>query len=212
MRWFLAFALAPLLMAAAPAELAGQYALSGAREAAGGLELMPDGRFRYGMSYGALDEQAEGTWRLDGASVRLTTEPAPSQPEWTLQSTEPGSVDLFELLLENPAGQPIPNIEVHVRLKDGSIEQANTRSEWMEAPLDAAHQPVAIRFHIPVFEVSSPEFPIDLAKGHRLRFRLDPRDLGVRDFRDWPLEIRGRFLALPDAPDGVGFRRLQAAD
>lgn len=212
MRPFLAFALAPLLAAAAPAELAGQYALRGLREAAGGLELLADGRFRYGMSYGALDEQAGGKWRLDGNSVRLTTDPSPRPPEWAQVSVEKGDPALFALMLENPAGQPIPNIEVHVRLQDGSVERANTRSDWMEAPLDAAHQPVAVRFHIPVFEVSSPEFPIDLAKGHRLRFRLDPRDLGMRDFRDWPLEIRGDVLAPPEAPDGVGFRRVKAGE
>lgn len=212
MHWTLALALAPLLVAAAPAELAGQYALRGLREAAGGLELMPDGRFRYGMSYGALDEQAEGSWRLDCNSVRLTTEPAPHQPEWALLATEPGDPGRFALLLENPVGQPIANIEVYVRLKDGSIEQSSTRSGWMEAPLDARHMPVAVRFNIPVFGVSSPEFPIDLARGHRLRFRLDPRDLGVRDFRDWPLEVRGDILALPEAPDGVGFHRLKAGE
>lgn len=207
MRRFLALALLPLLAAAAPAELAGVYMLTGVREAAGGLELLADGRFRYGMSYGALDEQAEGKWRQDGNRIFLTTDPAPSPPEWTLAAAEKGDPGLFQVLLENPSGQPVANIGVKVRMRDGSTEEASTRSEWLEAPLGGGRVPVALRFHIPVFEVSSPEFPIDLEKGHRLRFRLDPKDLGVRDFRDWPLDLRGDLLAPPDAPAGQGFRR-----
>ena len=208
----LALLLAGPLLAAAPANLAGVYALTGMREAAGGLELTTDGRFRYGLSYGALDEQAEGKWRQQGNRILLTTDPSPRPPEWTLVSSEKGDPALFQLILENPSGQPIPNIGVEARLKDGSIEESRTRSDWLEAPLDATHIPIAVRFHIPVFDVSSPEFPIDLAKGHRLRFRLDPKDLGTRDFRDWPLEIRGDLLAPPDAPEGQGFRRAQADD
>jgi hypothetical protein len=209
MRRFLALIAAPLLLAAAPADLAGEYRLSGVHEAAGGLELTADGRFRYGLSYGALDEQAEGTWRLEGNRVRLTTDPPPRPPEWTLVYQEKGEPALFQILLEGVSGQPIAtNIEVQVRLRDGSVEKASTRAEWLEAPLDGGQVPVSLQFHVPVFEVSSPEFPIDLDKGHRLRFRLDPRDMGVRNFQDWPLEIRDGLLAPPDAPSGQGFRRV----
>jgi hypothetical protein len=213
-RALLPFALL-LLAGAAPTpvaeKLAGQYALSGVREAAGGLELGADGRFRYGLSYGALDEQAEGRWRQEGNRVLLTTDPTPRAPEWSLVLAEAGEPKLFALILEGPEGRPIPNIEVEVRMKDGSVEQGQTRSEWMEAELDG-RVPVAVTFRIPVFDVGSPSFAIDVAKARKYRFRLNPRDLGVRDFRDWPLEIRGDLLAPPDAPEGQGFRRMEVRD
>jgi hypothetical protein len=199
-----------LLTAAAPADLVGRYALSGVREAAGGLELLADGRFRYGLSYGALDEQAEGRWRLDGNRVLLTTDPAPRPPEFRLAEALPGDPGLFRMRLDNPAGQPIGNIEVTAIMADGTKEQTQTTTDWIEAPLDKDHRPRAIQFHIPVFEVDSPEIPIDLAAAHSFRFVLDPKDLGVRDFRDWPLEIRGDLLAPPGAPEGQGFRRAGA--
>jgi hypothetical protein len=201
-----------LLGGAAPADrLVGQYALSGVREAAGGLELGADGRFRYGFTYGALDEQAEGRWRLEGKRVLLTTDPAPRAPDWSLVAAEAGDPKLFALVLEGTDGRPIPNIEVEVRMQDGSVEQAQTRSEWLEAELEG-RKPVAVTFRIPVFDVGSPSFPIDVAKARKYRFRLDPRDLGVRDFRDWPLEVKGDLLAPPDAPEGQGFRRMEVRD
>ncbi len=43
-------------------------------EIAAALELTDNGRFRYALSYGALDEEAQGRWRFDDGNVRLTTE------------------------------------------------------------------------------------------------------------------------------------------
>lgn len=204
--------IAAMLVAAAPADVAGRYELSGVREAAGGLELLADGRFRYGLSYGALDEQAEGRWRRDGNRILLTTEPTPRPPAWSMVQAEPGDPKLFQLMLENSAGQPIPNIQLEIRMQDGAVEEGQTSSDWLEAELDEKHVPLSVQFRIPVFDVSSPVLPLDVARAHRYRFRLDPADLGVRDFRDWPLEIRGDLLAPADAPEGQGFRRITAGD
>lgn len=216
MAWKAAILLvSPLLVAASPVSpegLVGRYALSGVREAAGGLELQRGGRFRYAFTYGALDEQAEGRWRQDGNRVLLTTDPTPKPPDWSLVVAEPGDPKVFALILEGPNGEAIPNIEVKVGMADGSVETGQTVREWLEADLDGARRPVSVTFHVPVFEVTSPGFPIDVAKNRRYRFRLDPRDLGIRDFRDWPLEIRGDLLAPPGALEGQGFRRMEVQD
>jgi len=211
-RRLLLLPVAAILLAAAPADVVGEYALTGVREAAGGLQLLADGTFRYGFSYGALDEQAQGRWRREGNRILLTTDPTPRPPSWSMVDAEPGDPGQLELMLENPAGQPIPNIQLAIRMQDGSVEEGQTTTDWLEARLDERHVPTSVRFHIPVFEVSSPDLPLDTAKAHRYRFRLDPADLGVRDFRDWPLELRGDLLAPADAPEGQGFRKLSARD
>jgi hypothetical protein len=202
----------PVLIAASPATVEGRYALTGMREAAGGLELRPDGWFSYGFSYGALDEQAEGKWRLEGGRVLLTTDPAPRPPEWRLAEASAGDPALFRLKLETPDGKPIANIEVTAIMEQGADEKTQTTQDWLEAPLSSQHVPKAIRFHIPVFDVESPVFPIDIKAAHSFRFVLDAKDLGVRDFRDWPLEIRGDILAPPEARPGEGFRRVDGGD
>jgi hypothetical protein len=53
-----------------PASLAGVYD-GGQMEMAAGLELTKDGKFRYMLSYGALDEAAAGTWSATGNAVTL---------------------------------------------------------------------------------------------------------------------------------------------
>jgi hypothetical protein len=197
-----------LLAAAAPAPPVGMYELSGVREAAGGLELRADGSFRYALTYGALDERAEGRWRQEGTRVLLTTMPAPRPPVFSKGGAEPGDPATFELLLETAEGQPIENFEVLVTLADGSEHRAQTRRDWLQAPLDAAHQPIAVRFRIPVFGVESEKLPLEIGRFHRYRFRFDPADLGVRDFRDWPLDVKGDLLQPEGASGNEGFRRV----
>lgn len=56
-----------------PAKLAGLYD-GGQMEIAAALELGKDGRFRYGLSYGALDEIAAGSWQAEADTIVLTVE------------------------------------------------------------------------------------------------------------------------------------------
>ena len=44
-------------------------------EIASALELKPDGRFNYALSYGALDEEAAGRWTVSGDQVLLSSNP-----------------------------------------------------------------------------------------------------------------------------------------
>jgi hypothetical protein len=50
-------------------------------EMGGGLELRPDGRFRYALDYGAVSEGAEGKWAAERGMVVLTTDPMPPKSE-----------------------------------------------------------------------------------------------------------------------------------
>src|SRR5262249_16713233 len=74
---------------AQPASLAGLY--DGRQmEMAAGLELKPDGRFNYALSYGALDEQAAGKWTVSGDRVLLTSNPVHA-PRFVLVSRGGGA-------------------------------------------------------------------------------------------------------------------------
>lgn len=59
-------------------------------EMAAGLELTADGRFRYRLSYGALDEESAGTWAAEGDHVVLTTDPV-ARPRITLVEQKPAA-------------------------------------------------------------------------------------------------------------------------
>lgn len=74
---------AAALLLAAPGAAQGVVGLYQVHqmEMAGGLELSPDGRFRYAFDYGAVSEEARGKWTSDGKSVLLTTDPMPPEAE-----------------------------------------------------------------------------------------------------------------------------------
>lgn len=61
-------------------EAAGLYEID-QMEMAGGLDLRPDGRFRYGLDYGAVSEVSEGRWTFEEGAVVLTTDPMPPKAE-----------------------------------------------------------------------------------------------------------------------------------
>ena len=69
-----------LFITPAAASHAGLYRID-QMEMAGGLELRPDGRFRYALEYGAVSEESEGDWTANGATVLLTTDPMPPPAE-----------------------------------------------------------------------------------------------------------------------------------
>jgi hypothetical protein len=67
-------------IAGTPPEAAGLYEIN-QMEMAGGLELQPNGRFRYAFDYGAVSEVSEGRWVIEGTNVLLTTDPMPPKAE-----------------------------------------------------------------------------------------------------------------------------------
>jgi len=79
MREILGLVVMAVLAVTAPAEpprFAGLYRIS-QMEMAGGLELEPNGRFRYAFDYGAVSEESEGNWTVRDGNVLLTTDPMP---------------------------------------------------------------------------------------------------------------------------------------
>lgn len=59
------------------ADITGHYHLKGVHEAVAELVLRPNGRFQFGMAYGAVDLSAEGTWEQQSQKVVLTADAKP---------------------------------------------------------------------------------------------------------------------------------------
>jgi hypothetical protein len=70
----IAWLAAALLMAQAPAELAGTYQTQ-QMEVGATLELKADGTFQYILDYGAVSEAAEGRWTAKDGAIRLDSDP-----------------------------------------------------------------------------------------------------------------------------------------
>lgn len=54
-------------------EIAGTYFLKNVRETGAGFRLQADGSFEFFFSYGALDRQGKGNWKLEGDSLTFTS-------------------------------------------------------------------------------------------------------------------------------------------
>jgi hypothetical protein len=198
--------IALLIAAVAPAALVGVYD-GGQMELAAGLELRADGHFSYGLAYGALDEEAEGVWTVDGDRVLLTTEPAVVPPRFVLADQKPAATGTLAVTIIDPKGRALPNIDIGVTYDAGDPQIVQSRTEAVELPVEAARLPRAILLAVPVFDVESDPFPIDAAKGYGFTFRFEPNGLGKADFRQTALDVEDGALLMPRFDRTLRFRK-----
>ena len=202
-------ALATLLLALAPvpgASLVGTYEIR-QMEMAGGLELRRDGHFRYAFTYGALDEEAAGTWTFDGKAVRLTSDPMPKSPSFELLRDDPAPRGELYLKLENPGfewGHPLSALATDMK-KEFEIEA----SEDGHVDLKGKPPVVAIAPLIPVYGPTRDSFTLASDRGHRLLFRFHQNDLGKAAFKDEPLEVSSKGLLMNRYDSQIRFMRVR---
>jgi hypothetical protein len=205
-------ALLPLAAAATtpprPAALAGLYD-GGQTESAATLMLRPDGHFGYALHYGALDEEAAGTWEADGDTVRLTTQPPVMPPRFVVERDVPDIMGGLSLTLADPArrrGQPL---DVLLFYAPDEPPIASIVATDGRVVLPDSRRPNAL---LPLLPGQSPAGePILLAgkSGHHLTVRFEPNDSGKADFRAEPLAIDGDTLILPRFGRTLRFRRVR---
>lgn len=202
-------ALATLLLALAPvskASLAGTYEIR-QMEMAGGLELKRDGRFRYAFTYGALDEEAAGSWTFDGRAVRLTSNPMPKPPSFELLRDDPAPRGELYLKLEDPGfewGHPLFALATDMKQEfeieadeDGRVDLSGKPPVMAIAPL------------MPVYGPTRDSFTLASDRGHRLLFRFHKNDLGKAAFKDEPLEVSSKGLLMNRYDSQIRFIRVR---
>jgi hypothetical protein len=175
--------LATTAKAASPAGLYETHQM----EVAAALELKPDGHFRYALSYGAVDEEAQGDWTFDGKTVRLTTKPMPKAPSFELVRDDPAPKGELYLNLENPGfewGHPLEALAAD-ESKNGFEVEADDSGR-----VDLSGKPtiVAVAPEMPVYGPTGDIFPLSQDRGHKLTFRFHRNDLGKARFDGQALE------------------------
>lgn len=170
------------------------------------LELKPDGRFRYQLSYGALDERAAGHWREENGRVLLTTEPAPKPPRFTVVKDVPATDGKIYAALNDPEALGGFSLTLRVRY-DGADTFAFVEADDTGAvPVPAGSRIAEIVPDLPVHAI--PIAPYALKPGgHRLTFRFEPNDIGVAAFKDEALAVRDGALVLTRHDREIRFRK-----
>lgn len=196
---------------AAPAQapLEGIY-ITEQMEMASALELMPEGRFRWFLSYGALDLSAEGRWRRDGDAVLLDTEPAVRPPRVEFVGTGSEEAEGLVVQIKDANGQTPEYLTVQAEYESGEPGQAMfDQTVYRFEPSD--RRIVAIRVGSNIFQFWADRVPVP-AGARQMRFRFDPGDLGRADFRGTRAALGGNGLDLPVMGEPLHYRRLSAEE
>lgn len=191
-------------------DVVGMYD-GGQTEMAVGLELRDDGRFRYGLSYGALDEQAQGTWTSNEDEVLLTSDPF-VPPRFVLVNRLDAPVGQLKIILDLPDGMSRQYFDAEVRLADGRVvdHQLNDRQEPLA--FDPRENPVSVALTLPIFGLRSETLELSGVGGSAIRFRFEPNALGTVAFSKTALRKDHGTLILLRHDRTIRFRRLAGAE
>ena len=191
-----------------PASLVGTYD-GHQMEMAASLELKADHRFRYALSYGALDEEAAGTWTVSGGQVLLTSDPVIA-PSFVLVSHDRGSDGTLQLNLDVPKGLSRQYFSAVIAKSNGETSRKQLSEDGLSLPFSRDDFPISVRMLFPVFSVISEPFRLAAGSGYSLRFRFEPHDLGKVDFRGTPLKIINGDLLLDRHDRTIRFKRSRS--
>jgi hypothetical protein len=175
-------------------------------EMAAGLELLANGRFRYALAYGALDEQAAGKWTLRGDSVLLTSDPA-SPPRFVLVSQNKGAPGVLRVDLDVPKGVSRQYFNALITKASGQTERRQLAEDGLQLPFAAAEAPTTLRLSLQMFDVASGPVRLDANSGYSVRFRFEPNDIGKVPFQATPLKLVNGALLLDRHGRTIRFRR-----
>jgi len=194
----LLLATVPLALAAtsisahARSPYAGRYRVSEGPDTAGLLELRADGRFRYQLSEGALDEHAEGNWSETGGEISLNTEPKPVPASFARRpdrgAEERGRAATLQVVLAD--GRELAGVDFRLGLADGSILAGYTQAEGWSFAEPGERRVAWVELYEPIYGIASPRFAIDPPAAGGLLFVLTPNDIDTVDFADARVERR----------------------
>lgn len=194
----------------AQAEWQGYYRLDEGHEAAGELLLTADGRFRYALAVGALDERAQGRWEQAETRACLFTEPRPKLPEFSKAPLVPGEGgEVPTLLVTWPNGRGIAGVDFRLGFDRGEPAEGYTQEYGWTLPEDEPRRPQWVEFREPIHGLASPRYPLAEADGGKLHVTLVPNDLGVVDFAGACLEEKAGRVILHRREGPMRFVRVR---
>jgi hypothetical protein len=193
--WLRAIVTLALMLAAEPWARAaesgtpiGHYYLQGMREVGSELILGPDGRFQYMLAYGAYDEFATGTWKVEGRKVSLNSEGKDIPPTFTLKSSESHPDKSISVQVVDKNGRGLAGIDVIVDVGSATALSGYTQTYGLQLELKENVVPRAIGLGIRMYNLQPQWVKIADNRHNHFVFQFDPGDLGQVKFHDTALE------------------------
>jgi hypothetical protein len=205
-------AVAGLLLIAAPASDAPSYAgLYEVRqmEVAGGLELKLDGKFRYALSYGAVDEEGQGNWTSDGKTVRLTSDPMPKAPSFELLRDDPAPKGQLWMTFDKASFNWTGRVSA-IATAQGLEGKGRVSASPSDGRVETGGRILtSVEPLVPVYASPGGVVRLSPQRGHRLLFRFHPNDLGRPIFQGQQLASDGSTLLLDRYDTIIRFLRVR---
>ena len=190
-----------------PASLIGMYD-GGQMEVAAALELKADGRFHYGLSYGALDEEATGKWTVNGNQVLLTSDHV-TAPRYVVVSREKGAEGVLRIIMDFRDPYDQQHFFALITKNDSSVENVQLGIDGLSWPFSSGAPPTSVRLLFNVFGLVSDPLPLVPSAGYLIHYRFEPNDLGKVDFRAEPVTIVHGDLVLDRHGRTLRFKRIK---
>ena len=158
-----------------------------------GMIIREDGTFQWGISVGALDLRAEGTWFEEDDTIIFVSDPKPVPAEfgWSGLEKTPGGPMVKVVWSTN--GEPFRYGSIRATCANGETVNDQVQSEgWSPPERCDAVETVQLRFG--VYDVVSDVYDLvnafPLSEGETIRFEFRPNDMGIADFDG----VMGQFL------------------
>ncbi|MEM9500659.1 MAG: hypothetical protein AAF941_02315 [Pseudomonadota bacterium] len=206
-------------------EFVGRYDGS-SFETAMGMEIRADGTFNWGVSVGALDMRASGTWNEQGDWITFTSDPRPVAPEFGWSGLEQAGSGPWLRIVWASNGEPFQYGSATVTCKNGwsTTDQVpmdgwpskdpdtyNSQPEDEPSALDACDEPETVTLRQGVYDVRSERYVLaDLGwtPGQTARFEFHRNDLGLADFTGVTGYLEDGFIKLQGAEWPLEMRKL----
>lgn len=197
----------PLLVALAPVSVVGVYQTHQI-EIGAALWLRKDHRFRYQLDYGAISEVAEGTWAMNGKTVRLTSNPMPKAPSFELVRDDPAPEGEVMMTLEPPGfGEDFKFDAVATDAVSG--EKGMVTIDSAGRVDSGGHTISSLDPLVPVYQITGGHFPLSAGRGHHLLLRFHANDIGRAAFDGEPLAVTSGGLVLKRYDAEIRFVRVR---
>ena len=175
-------------------------------EMAAGLELSADGRYRYGLSYGAVDEISQGSWDGAEGGIVLNSDPS-TPPQFELLDIEESSRSADTLILGlDSAGLPLPLFSALVEYGDGTASVFDFTEQGLEIPI--SEEAVSVSLLLPIYEIRGEPTTVSSPAGSALRFVFLPNDLGFKAFDNAFLPEKDGAFLLERYGRTISFRKI----
>ena len=179
---------APQARAQNASTLPGEYCLSGVREVGSCMRLSPGGKWEYFLSYGAYDEESEGTWKVASGAVVVDSLPYDRPATFSFKRLQKSESGAYNILVVDKGDHGLASIDVVVSC-DGTTKSGYT--QYYGFNVDCAQAPTAVALSLRMFGLAPQTIDVASRAGadKTYVFEFEPGDLGKRKFTAQRLQI-----------------------